>query len=124
MFDRVWRQVVGEFAGEPAAAILHGYRRCRIQRENYPAMVADDQSYVPGVLYSGVTDKQLELLDEFEGYEYQRIQVVAALSASVTMKAHAYLYQETARLDPQAWDPDEFERSEIDVFLRDNYPPR
>ena len=124
MYDRVWRQVVGDDAGEPAPALLHGYRRCRIQRENYPAMIADDQSFIPGVVYSGVSEKQLRLLDEFEGSEYERIEVVVALSASITLNAYAYLYLETAKLDPQLWDPDEFEKSQIDVFLRDNYPPR
>lgn len=124
MSERVWHKVVGDCASDPAPALLRGYRRCRIQRENYPAMVADDQSFIPGVLYSGVSDKQLDLLDEFEGFEYERIAVVVALSASITLNAFAYLYLITAKLDPQPWDPDEFERSHIDAFLRDNYPPR
>jgi len=124
MYDRVWYQVVGEFNGEPAPALLHGYRRCKIQRENYPAMVADEQSYIPGAVYSGVSPQQLVLLDEFEGIEYERIEVVVALSASITLNAYAYLYLEMTKIDPQPWDPDEFEKNEIDNFLRDNYPPR
>lgn len=124
MYEKVWRQVVGEFSGEPAPALLHGYRRSRIRRENFPAMVADEQSFIPGALYSGVSEEQLALLDEFEGIEYERIDVAVALSASITLNAHAYLYLEQSKLDPRPWDPDDFEQNQIDIFLKDNYPPR
>ncbi len=124
MVDRVWRQVVGEYSGVPAPALLRGYRRCRILNENFPAMVTDLEAFVPGAVYSGVTDEQVRLLDEFEGHEYKRIDVVVALSASITLNAQAYLYLETMKLDPRPWDPEEFENSQVDAFLRDNYPPR
>jgi hypothetical protein len=68
-------------------AILHGYRRHRVQGADYPGIVpvteADDQieasnpsssarTSVLGTLVSGLTDGDIHRLDMFEGGEYAR----------------------------------------------------
>ncbi|KAJ5979298.1 hypothetical protein N7501_002640 [Penicillium viridicatum] len=73
-------------------AILHGYRRHRVQNADYPGIVAVPEpaietekssdpktnagTSVIGTLVSGLTDGDLYRLDRFEGSEYEKKRVV------------------------------------------------
>ncbi|KAJ5343960.1 uncharacterized protein MYU51_002079 [Penicillium brevicompactum] len=71
-------------------AILHGYRRHRVQHADYPGILPVDQGTgeqsasdatsarksVLGTLVSGLTDQDVRRLDCFEGADYTRKQVV------------------------------------------------
>lgn len=122
MFDPVWQRVVGSGATEPAPAIVDGFQRFCVRGETYPGMVAAGANQVPGMLYTGVSDRQLTLLDKFEGDEYRRVEVTVLLSASAQVRAQAYLYVDSNRLDPRPWDPDRFERDELPAFLKKHAP--
>ncbi|KAJ5181188.1 hypothetical protein N7472_011148 [Penicillium cf. griseofulvum] len=73
-------------------AILHGYRRHRVQGADYPGIVAVPETQsetektsapnphsgtsVMGTLVSGLTDGDIHRLDRFEGSEYEKKQVI------------------------------------------------
>ena len=140
MFDRVWSGVVG---GDypAAAATLPGYLRERVRGQDYPSLVhapshgaGCPQASVDGVLYLGVNDADLAVLDRFEGSDYRRIPVEVLLreEASVgpagrfvagsRLSADTYLFTARAKVEPGPWDPRRFEREWMERFLRE-YPP-
>lgn len=76
-------------------AIVHGYRRHRVQNADFPAIVADPEpaietekpsdsktnpgTSVIGTLVSGLTDGDVYRLDRFEGSEYEKKSVVVRM---------------------------------------------
>lgn len=117
MFEPVWRHVIGAYDSPPAPAIVSGYQRFRVQGGLYPAVIESAADHLPGMLYSGVSDEQLALLDAFEGRDYKRREVTVTLSASVQVRAGIYVFLRPEMLDRQPWDPDAFEREHINDFL-------
>ena len=71
MVAEVMRGVCGH-AGGSTPAVLHGYRRRRLVHEVYPAILLDSAEYVEGVVYQGLSDRELAALDAFEGVTYRR----------------------------------------------------
>ncbi|OQE35489.1 hypothetical protein PENCOP_c013G03087 [Penicillium coprophilum] len=75
-----WQKAMLQF--QPA--ILHGYRRHRVQDADYPGIVAvlepqnnsgNAGTSVMGTLVSGLTDGDIHRLDRFEGSEYEKKRV-------------------------------------------------
>lgn len=60
---------------ETCDAILGGYRRHRVRRALYPAIVSCVDAEVRGVLVTGFTQRDIQLLDDFEGHQYTRTEV-------------------------------------------------
>jgi gamma-glutamylcyclotransferase (GGCT)/AIG2-like uncharacterized protein YtfP len=54
-------------------AKLPGHRRGRLPMRTYPGLAIDAGSEVAGTLYSGLTSRELGLLDRYEGPEYRRV---------------------------------------------------
>lgn len=53
-------------------ASLQKYKKYHVREENYPAIIFDEKSSVNGVLVYNLTKKNIEMLDEYEGDEYER----------------------------------------------------
>ncbi|ORY56810.1 pyridoxal phosphate-dependent transferase [Leucosporidium creatinivorum] len=104
-------------------AILEGHTRHHVVGEDYPAVVAAsagkaimgreltaEEGRVQGSLVSGLTDKDVALLDEFEGNEYTRSSVTVTLS-SETAQGEVYLWSDPlSRLSASIWTFEEFLR--------------
>jgi hypothetical protein len=140
MFAAVWTRVVaGCYRSTPAS--LAGFRRWRVRGEDYPCLVrsVDEDgdrdgghpAPVDGVLYLDVAPADIAALDAFEGADYRRIEVPVtvggggqggAAARGAILLAQTYLFIARARIEPDEWDPAEFERDRIERFLR-SYPP-
>lgn len=149
MFARVWSGIVrGRYPA--AAAALPGFVRQRVRGQDYPSLdrqasrAAEGVSpVVEGVLYFGVHDSDLSLLDAFEGSDYRRITVEVVLQEPLpagqadghaagpalgsgigsALAADTYLFIAREKVEPGPWDPQRFERERMDRFLRDFPPP-
>ena len=113
-FDDVMEAVVGRrFDGVPAR--LHGYRRCRVRAQPYPAILAAAEETTEGVAFSGVDDEALALLDVFEGSLYVREWVTLETGAG----AWTYVVAPGKEhlLSDQSWDPDDFLLEHGEAFL-------
>lgn len=72
-----WQKALLHF--QPAK--LHGYRRHRVRKADYPAVIAagpssgSDRTSVLGTIVSGLTDGDMYRLDRYEGDEYVRKEV-------------------------------------------------
>jgi hypothetical protein len=153
MFPAVWTRVVaGSYRSLPAS--LPGFRRRRVRGEDYPGLERADvrtagedpaAMSVDGILYLDVAPADLDLLDEFEGADYRRIEASAVVRREPTaagrsalepgaavattapgpgavLPAQTYLFVSLAKLERGDWDPLEFERKRITRFLL-TYPP-
>jgi gamma-glutamylcyclotransferase (GGCT)/AIG2-like uncharacterized protein YtfP len=119
MYPAVWERVVsGDYPGQPAT--LHGFARRRIRGELYPGLVrAGPGGSVDGVLYRGVSARDVAALDHFEGEgdAYARIRVPVELADGAVVGAWTYLYLHTAQVEESAWEPAGFEARDLPAFL-------
>lgn len=72
-------------------AVLDGYCRYGVQGASYPAVIAEAGKQVSGTLYYPLTDKEILLLDAYEGSQYQRLKLPVITENSVAMDAMAYV---------------------------------
>jgi len=116
MFPQVWSRVMGGTHTSRRATIT-GYSRRQLPGEVHPALVADPDASVTGVLYSGLTQPELDRLDRFEGEDYPRISVRAVPETGAEVEAFVYIYAHPEKTSPDLWDPERFEREGLQHFL-------
>lgn len=120
MFTRVLEKLIGEV--ELMDAVLEHYRRVKvIDRGNmlpYPALIPQEGARTEGKLLFGLSELQLLLLDEYEGDEYERIEVEANTKKGKD-RAWCYVWKNEHVTDLGGdWDPKEFERLGLMDYLR------
>lgn len=117
MVPRVMHAVCG-FAAVAEPAVLDGHRRRRVTGEVYPGLVVSQGDRVDGMLYRGVTDRQLARLDVFEGEMYCR-SVVEVDARGSRVKAYVYLVapESVDALSDDDWSLDVFVTQGLAGFL-------
>lgn len=110
---------VSAWEGRGTAASLQGYRRCRVRRAGYPAIVADPMARVEGVLYRGIPGNAWHPLDRFEGKLYHRQEVAVNVSRDCVVTAWTYVISPDCihRLEPGEWNFEDFLRNGKAAFL-------
>jgi gamma-glutamylcyclotransferase (GGCT)/AIG2-like uncharacterized protein YtfP len=119
MYLPVWERVVtGKY--DSAKAAVSGFARKKVTGETYPGLVrATGDRTVAGVIYFGVSDEDVALLDVFEGEHYKRIEVKCATADGALYEAEVYLFlKEFAYLmDAEEWSQSDFEAGGMQRFL-------
>jgi gamma-glutamylcyclotransferase (GGCT)/AIG2-like uncharacterized protein YtfP len=90
------------FTGIPASLI--GWQRYRVHAESYPAIVPHCGGRVEGILWLGLSDREIFLLDAFEGYEYRRIGAFVFDASNIDYPAQTYAWSGGGGLTNEAWD--------------------
>jgi len=110
---------VCDWEGEGTAALLQGYRRCRIKRANYPGILADPLASVDGVLYQGIPESAWIRLDSFEGSLYRRQEVTVSTGMNRQIATQTYVISPDCidQLEPGGWDFDDFLNNEKAAFM-------
>lgn len=106
MFAPVWRRVV------------RGYGRYAIAGKIYPAMIAQPDAAVNGIVYFDVDDVDAAALDVFEGAEHRRVSMSATLNKqdAENFQVESYGYVDEPMLTHVPWEPEAFQ---LDRFLND-----
>lgn len=109
MCEEIMAEVSGS-APASAPASLRGYRRLRVRGEPYPALVADPNGVVEGVLYRNVSGASWKRLDRFEGELYTRETVQVDQGNGEVLEAATYVARPEFRhlLEEVDWDLGEF----------------
>jgi gamma-glutamylcyclotransferase (GGCT)/AIG2-like uncharacterized protein YtfP len=111
MFEPVWRQVC--FGIYPKqVATLKGYARFCVKGETYPAVIAQPDAQVDGLLYLDVSVEDQERLNRFEGSEYRLKQCQIGERAVVF-----YEFIPLERIAHVAWSPGDFRLKGLPQFL-------
>ncbi len=102
------------------SARLPGYAIYRVKDVEYPGVIEAPDNKTSGVLYRGVSDEDLKVLDLFEGELYERslLEVKAKDGKSyhawvyvISLKNRTYLTQET-------WHLKTFMKKGFDTFMK------
>lgn len=113
----VMQLVVGvEIKSHPAR--LNGYQRFKIKNRTYPAIIESPNKVIDGIIYHGLGDHALVLLDQFEDILYDRCLVDIE---SETQQAFVYVIKDEYKhlLTDEVWSLEEFERKYLKKYLRD-----
>ena len=118
MFSEVWNKVVQDNYYS-SSATLQGYRRFCIKNQSYPGLrQTDGQGKVNGIVYHDINNRDLKLLDAFEGGYYERVPVTVDLENS-SIKSHVYLIRDQYLYlaTEKQWDPEDFYKKSIGDFV-------
>ncbi len=101
---------------------LAGYKRCRIESCDYPAIFENSGSIVEGALIKNVDERSLEILSFFEGDEYEK-KYVTVFDSEVKYKAIAYVWiGQKPLLKEQVWDATDFQQSSLHFYIDEIVP--
>ena len=100
--------------------ILRGYSRRSVTGENFPAIIADREATVDGLIYRNIPSLVWDRLDRFEGKMYERHHVNVELNNQETLSAETYVIHPAYLnlLDQSDWDFDDFIRNGKASFQR------
>jgi len=113
----VFAAVVGRSWPSSPARLL-GYARYRVNDKPYPAIVSEPGAEVHGSLYEGVTQAELEQLDDYEGALYER-RSLRVWVGTQALEAFTYLLllEHRGLLSAQGWELADFEREQLASYL-------
>lgn len=103
-----------------SSAMLKGYRRRAVRGEAYPAIFADPDGSVCGMLYLSVPASSWNKLDEYEGDMYSRERVHVVLEDGTTVPAETYVVSPVFlnHLAAADWDYERFIRHDKARYLK------
>ena len=103
-------------ASRPAR--LPGHRAAPLSGRPYPGLVVDDAAVAPGRLLD-ITETEVDVLDRFEGTEYERVRVLAFDDRDEDVECDAWLLTGSSRrlVVDGAWDLDRFLARDVEAFL-------
>jgi gamma-glutamylcyclotransferase (GGCT)/AIG2-like uncharacterized protein YtfP len=119
MCTDIMEEVSGlQLPGVPA--LLQQYRRFCVRGEVYPAIIADADGDVDGVVYRNIPQSAWIRLDRFEGEMYARQMVEVVLAAGARIPAVTYVLRTefTSCLEASEWDLQTFLRDGKDSFCQ------
>ncbi|KVH95618.1 AIG2-like protein D [Cynara cardunculus var. scolymus] len=105
---------------QSSTAILNGYHRSSIKGRIYPAILPVKNKKVTGRVLLGISDTELDILDKFEDYEYDKRAVdVSLLDTSEILQAYAYVWANSSDPDLYGeWDFEEWKKRDMKDFLK------
>ncbi|KAF7088644.1 hypothetical protein CFC21_091729 [Triticum aestivum] len=117
MAEEVVRVLLGRVPPS-SPALLPNHQRLSIRGRVYPAILPVDGSKVPGKVWQGITDRELDVLDIFEDEEYVRETVGISLADSADMIAYAYIWGNVDDPDLYGeWDFDEWKKVHLKDYI-------
>ena len=113
----VWQRLIGKICHNQPA-ILYGWQAVRVKNEDYPGLVQADGQKVVGMIKHGLSKADFAVLDRFEGWQYQRTQVIVT-DAHGQQQVYVYRFKKCllAQLSNQLWQYDDFDRNRLQHFL-------
>ncbi|TPX43141.1 hypothetical protein SeMB42_g03413 [Synchytrium endobioticum] len=123
VYARVISRHLGSHFKQPKnePAILKGYKRSRVRNAVYPAITASPFDQVEGMIAYIETQKEVDILDVFEGDDYKRVPVkVLVKSSSTEADAEVYIWvAEDDYLEDCEWRLEQFEKGQSQQWVQD-----
>lgn len=96
--------------------VLYNHVRLRIKGLDYPGMIPRAGTHVSGMLVQNLTPQEIQRLDQFEGEEYTRTDVVVqAIDGDKAYHCQTYVWKSDLldALETEEWDFATFEREKL-----------
>ena len=94
MVPEVAQKIFGRTSVEKA--ILQNFKRLKIYLKDqelfYPALIKEKSSFTEGIIFRNLSEKELALIDKYEGEEYKR-KLVQVETKEETLDACCYIWQ-------------------------------
>jgi len=102
------------------SAAIDGYAGYRVRNAEYPGLIRVAGSKTNGILYDNVSEKDLKVLDLFEGSIYTRRLLNVVCADGSETKAWVYVIAEHHRdiLTNECWDLEEFLADGFSSFMK------
>jgi gamma-glutamylcyclotransferase (GGCT)/AIG2-like uncharacterized protein YtfP len=112
-------QIVGRQVPAVKASLLN-YDCYALRNRHYPAVMHASGANTAGLLYSGLSARELALLDRYEGIEYRRLRVGVTLGDHKQAQAWVYVLrpQYVSRLSAERWNLEEFIRAQAKSYMK------
>jgi gamma-glutamylcyclotransferase (GGCT)/AIG2-like uncharacterized protein YtfP len=113
----VFRSIVGRSLAS-RAAVLDDFGCSMLRGKVYPAIVDRPGARVQGAVYTGLDERDLALLDEYEGEFYERRSLLVSVAGSA-LAAYAYVLRPAhhGELADEPWDLERFRREHLARYL-------
>ena len=100
-------------------AVVKGYVRYGVKGEPFPAVVPCQESEVPGLILSGLSPTEMDILDEYEGEQYTKCSVDALVDGTEIRKTVLYVWKDEYIdwLDGQEWNREAFETIHFEDYF-------
>jgi len=105
------------FSALPAR--LPGHRRRALRGRSYPGILVDPRESTEGVLWQGLDDEALGILDLFEGEPYARVSCTVRPISAPPCEAFVYLIRDDHAhlMSDESWELRGFRDDALRVFL-------
>jgi gamma-glutamylcyclotransferase (GGCT)/AIG2-like uncharacterized protein YtfP len=101
-------------------ARLPGYAIYRVKNAEYPGIIESPDDETSGILYYGVNDEDLKVLDLFEGELYER--KILKVKAKDGKSYHAWVYvifpKNSTHVTREIWHLNTFLKKGLDTFMK------
>lgn len=98
-------------------ATLPGYKQRNVSGENFPVILADENSSTTGVLIDGLGAEDFERILFYEGNEYYLAPITVTDNKNTAVAACVFLSNDIYQTATQAWNFDTWQKSEKRDFL-------
>jgi gamma-glutamylcyclotransferase (GGCT)/AIG2-like uncharacterized protein YtfP len=118
-FDEVISALLGRILKGTLGSIT-GFKRIRIKNKTYPGLVAaNSESSVTGMVHTGITPEELELLDTFEDDFYQKFKTEIKLESGDKIQALVYIIPKSNMqfATTEEWNHDGFGKNYLSDYI-------
>lgn len=119
MDPEIVRAVIGRpLSGlSPRVARLEGYKRVYVAAATYPALIADSDTSLEGIVVSRISPIEISRITRYEGADYQaRLTTVQTLDGQ-SVEAQVFFPKAAIRTTNRPWVLDEWRRRDKKRFL-------
>ncbi|MBL1101976.1 gamma-glutamylcyclotransferase family protein [Streptomyces coffeae] len=109
-FEAVLTPLLGRMP-QSSPTTAPGWRAAALERRVYPGLVPASGAAAPGLLLTGLSPREWEILDAFEDDEYELRQITLASGD----RGWAYLWRE-GEVRAETWDADDFAARHLPAF--------
>lgn len=119
MLPEVSEKIFGQVSNEEV--VLRNYRRFKLfyneEELFYPALIGEEGTQTKGILFRNLTNQQLELIDEYEGNEYER-RMVQIEAENEILEVWCYVWKPNLHfMVKEEWSIDWFKQNFLADFL-------
>ena len=100
-------------------ATVQGYKRYKLKNRSYPGAFQQERSSIKGLLFFGINEEEMNILDAFEGREYKKEEISAEVEGGERISASMYTYIETSVLlhEEDEWSYSNFREYHLAQFV-------
>ena len=91
LIEEIWMHLIGRIP-DMYPALLEGYHRYQVIQRAYPGLWHQEGAQTQGMWVDGLSRDEISVVDDYEGEEYQKVEVVVTLLIKAKKQEKAMVY--------------------------------